>query len=742
MNMTSIRLALIRLGVSPAQIDAANRNVNAALTARTASETARDEALAAGSIYPTTAAGLAAVVSGKYFCIPSPVSSGYLDLYLNNAGSAVFQKRYPTLDALIAMLGGINFTAPAGGVTADGKNVLASIAADAEDGLTYELMSYLTDGSIQSGPLTAFVGALLGGVQCTVVTANDRTLIEAREGADGILYEIGGYDASGQPLTGVSTPANELMHVPLLGQSNMQGDQSYPPLSTSATNWGSYKFARGVNTWSSTDNPTTPASRAAAGFEFVDLTQTVNEGRGNALADGYKARVKKAGRYSPYNMTGTPHVLITYSGIGSRRLTDLGPVDSGANDAGNTHAAPGGYWPTMLDDVARAKAKATANGMTYTLPCWIYDQGEREGDGKIYETGSVLANSAVISGYATLALSMVQTADSAFRGIVGQSRPIPCLITPVSSNLLTTTAWMDTADASAGLAVIVGPRYMMPSAWNASSGSGGAQVWGDVIHMNPDGHRWTGEHCNKVMYRLLNDNERWQPLRVLSAAKVDAVTVDVVMNVPRPPLVIDTTLLAKVQGFGFSVYGGTIDSPTGRIYATGIAIQPDGRTVRLTFGSSIPASAKLTVGYSSVCDFGSTPTVSAVGTGANTTDGFSTYTLTVAGDITAMLKPLTDEGAFYAYGGNPSRGIIRSVVYSGGNTILTGETRELRSDAGYVPFTAGNALTFGRNCLFTNVRDSDPDASLYSFAAGPRAGQSFPLYNWLCLYDGLAVTGA
>lgn len=69
-----------------------------AVVAKTAAEAARDATVvgAAPTVYATTAAGLAATTSGKYFSVPSADSAEYLILYLNNAGVAVEQKRYPS----------------------------------------------------------------------------------------------------------------------------------------------------------------------------------------------------------------------------------------------------------------------------------------------------------------------------------------------------------------------------------------------------------------------------------------------------------------------------------------------------------------------------------------------------------------------------------------------------------------------------------------------------------------------
>ena len=71
-----------------------------ATVAKVAAELARDAAQLSAGIYATTAAGLAATTTGKYFSVPSADSAEYLILYLNNAGVAVEQKRYPSAAAI------------------------------------------------------------------------------------------------------------------------------------------------------------------------------------------------------------------------------------------------------------------------------------------------------------------------------------------------------------------------------------------------------------------------------------------------------------------------------------------------------------------------------------------------------------------------------------------------------------------------------------------------------------------
>lgn len=63
-------------------------------------EAAADAAQASGNIYADTAAGLAATTSGQYFSVPSPETLESFILYLNDSGSAVEKKRYPSSAAV------------------------------------------------------------------------------------------------------------------------------------------------------------------------------------------------------------------------------------------------------------------------------------------------------------------------------------------------------------------------------------------------------------------------------------------------------------------------------------------------------------------------------------------------------------------------------------------------------------------------------------------------------------------
>lgn len=91
----------------------------AAADAQAAAELARDEAQAAGAIYPDTATGLAATASGGYFYVPSGSADESLILYQDSAGTAVEVKRYATLSGLFPAVAGKNKFDPS--LSTDGK---------------------------------------------------------------------------------------------------------------------------------------------------------------------------------------------------------------------------------------------------------------------------------------------------------------------------------------------------------------------------------------------------------------------------------------------------------------------------------------------------------------------------------------------------------------------------------------------------------------------------------------------
>lgn len=619
-----------------------------------------------------------------------------------------------------------------GGALINGLEPLGVIGAEDALGAFRVFLAMMPDGTIRSQAIQALVDARLSGFTFTSANVAGYIFAITQEGPDGKSYILAGLRDDGTWYPGGSGGGIVVLyHIPFHGQSNAMADEARPVISTTATGYGNLRFQRGVATWSSIDNPNTPASRAASGFELVPLTAQTVETRANALADHFKGRLIGVSRYSAEETDSAPFVLMSSASLGGRKLTELGPENHG--DSGEVGARPpGGFWATLKDDILRAKAQAESRGWQYNLPFWNWDQGEGEGDLKLYINGAETTPSLLIAGYKSRFLTMIEDLDTFVRAQTGKNAPTPCLITPPCFNLLTPTAMLDACDESE-LAVMIGPRYQMPTALESTPR-------GDRIHYNADGQRWIGEMAAKVGHRVMIEGEAWQPLRALFAAKSGNNTVDVTFHVPRPPLVIDERTWPRVRGWGFRIYSGSLDSKANVALPTGIEMLPGGNGVRLTFASAVPAGALLEIGAQSVMPQLTALTVTSVG--STTLNGAAAYSLTITGNLVALVSRALRNGTLQAFGNGPSFGLIRSVSLNSGNTVLVGENSELRFDGGRRAFQAGDVIELALSLPCTNLRDSDNAASFGSFVSGPRTGEPYPLQNWLCQYDGLAVEGA
>ncbi len=114
-------------GIVTQSLSAVTAAVVEAEAAQTGAEVARDAAQLSAGVYPSTAAGLAATTNGQYFNVPAGDANASLILYLNSAGSAVEQKRYPSLEAFNNLQStslrdslNLRFTNPGGGTFAGG----------------------------------------------------------------------------------------------------------------------------------------------------------------------------------------------------------------------------------------------------------------------------------------------------------------------------------------------------------------------------------------------------------------------------------------------------------------------------------------------------------------------------------------------------------------------------------------------------------------------------------------------
>lgn len=515
-------------------------------------------------------------------------------------------------------------------------------------------------------------------------------------------------------VTGTALAA-DLSGIWMMGQSLCDGSESLPVVSEKGSAWGNLMFQRGVRTWLAKDNSATPERRNAELFQLVPLRATVNGGLGETVANGMADHLSAQQKFSA-------NYLVACAGQGGRQIQELSSADLSVDErTPESRRHGGGYYKTSLDDARRAKALRP----DFRIEALYWMQGEGNGGAKggLVPTrwDAEMPRAEGLKWYRNELIAYRRQWSADLCAITGQKGELPMFtyqtLGPAGE------AQLMAADADEAIHM-VGPHYAVPSAINSVYPP---NRHGDAIHLAADGERWWGEQVGKVMHRVLHEKEAWQPLRP-RAARLDASRDGLVIEftVPRPPLVIDTSFLARQEsavegGFsslaGFRVHGVTLEavelaSPT---------------SVRIRFAKPLPTGEKYRVSYGY-------PFAASLGTIA----AIRGEELVLTRSFAEELKPLTDEGAFFVASAG-TRVPVRAVREENGVSVLRFEARELRNG---VAFEVGQAVTAQRAFSYGNVRDSDPEKSVHMFgdaSYGKRAGQAYPLWNWCVLFSDFDV---
>lgn len=111
------------------------------------------------------------------------------------------------------------------------------------------------------------------------------------------------------------------------------------------------------------------------------------------------------------------------------------------------------------------------------------------------------------------------------------------------------------------------------------------------------------------------------------------------------------------------------------------------------------------------------------------------------GDLLSRLRGVISRGIFYLMSDSSAQagalGVIRGVYLDAhGNTVLKGESRELRNS---VKFRTGQRVKVLLPYPYGNIRDSDSDLSVYRFSSGEWSGQRYPLWNWSIIFTNFPI---
>lgn len=525
----------------------------------------------------------------------------------------------------------------------------------------------------------------------------------------------------------------QLSHIVHMGQSLGSGDDAFPLVTTADTGFGNFQFTRGVHTWREQDTAygQSPQLRPDSDFSLVPIiagepATSTGETIASGLVDTLKASI------SPAIDT---RFLFSFSGTGSKRLRDLDKDHDDTTDPRSGRQTPGGFYKTSIDDVRRAKAQATARGWSYEVTAITWMQGEKNNDLRLSDWTTPLDRQSFLTAYSDDLIALKNEWNTDIRAITGQSKRIP-LFSYQTWGAISGQAQLLASDKDPEI-FVVSPTYYMNSAENSVNPLNG--LWGNWIHLNGDSERWLGAQFAKVIKRVLVDHESWKPLRPLKAwASSDRRTVYVQYTVPRKPIVIDNDFLPAAPGAGLFIRGGpTVTAAT--VYSAD--------TIALSLASPLPTGT-FNVEYAS--EHGNSVALTMPGpilsSGAGTAwpNGQPSFEVVFQGDIRQQLAVILTRGVFYLMNDpsapNYTTGTIRSVTLdSNGNTVLSGETRELRNG---VAFQAGQSTKVLLTVPYGNVRDSDPEVSTYRFSTGPRVGQNYPLWNWSVGFQGLTVSNS
>jgi hypothetical protein len=518
-----------------------------------------------------------------------------------------------------------------------------------------------------------------------------------------------------------------------MGQSLGSGEEAFPVVTTADTGFENYQFRRGVHTWrpSEPDNCANPERRRGNDFALVPIIggeQATHTGE--TIASGLVDSLKAA-RDRPADL----HYLFSYAGVGNTRLRDLDKRHDDTTDPRALRPTPGGFYRTSIDDVRRGAAQAAMRGWQFEVGAITWMQGERNEDLRLNDWSEPLPREAFLEAYAEDLIALKNDWNDDIRAITQQSSRIH-LFTYQTRGSTTGQAQLLAADTDPEIH-LTSPTYYMMSAVNSLNPF--SNQWGAIIHITGDSERWLGAQFAKVMKRTLLEQQPWQPLRPLAAwASADRTEVFIRYAVPVPPLVIENDFLPALAGAGLRIVGGP------GIAAVAVA---SADTLALTLDSPLPSGTAFSVDYATVTSSAVAlefPAGARAVRAGRASNGEATYEVLIPGDVRDQLRRVLQNGVFYLQTASDftctsscARGIIRNVTLdASGDTVLQGISSELE---GGTSFVAGQSLAVALIWPYGNIRDSDNEPSLYTFATGPRAGQPYPLWNWSVAFEGLPI---
>ncbi len=537
---------------------------SAAQAARTGAEAARDAAMLSAGVYATTAAGLAATTSGRYFSVPASASSEYLILYQNNAGTALEIKRYASSSAVerIDQALRTNFSGFAFALQDRIGQLGLSVTEDLLWTIYGSLDATLTDAArnrilVSGAPEAVFAGLSIkqsfasgfldlcdaaGNVFFRVDAETGKVSIDpSQDVADRIAALLAiGQEAPPQRLA-------DIVHVWVHGQSLSLGTAAGGTISGLTTEnvlMPNYGILDGVE-WGDGLTGTTSASTSFSPLNAQTNSRTL-EPPGASIGNQF---AKLAAMTNP--------VLISHSGHGSYNVAKLDKTGEGDG--------PTQPYQLAINQALNYKNIANAGGNIISTSAMVWIQGETD-----------ISISTAPSVYKERVLKLRED----YAADVGQRLPLLVLSQVASHTKRTPGHAPDIGIAqwemSAASDVLMAcPMYQFNYAT-------------DGIHLPAHSSRWLGCYIGRALYHTITLGEKWRPLEPTDVWRQGKL-INVYFHVPVGPLVLDTVNVTDPGNYGFEVFDANGS-------ALGIAsVSVAGNRAQITLATT--PTGPVTVGY-------------------------------------------------------------------------------------------------------------------------------------------------
>lgn len=531
--------------------------------------------MAGAMTYSTVAKGLLATANGSYFSVPSASNDEYLVLYLNDQGTAVAKKTYPSADVVSVL-----------------RDLIKEQTQSVPEAYTFEddfrniLMRLLGDGTLdllggqvresdagfefsdQNKFLMARIGAASSYISGMYIQATDQDGFEWVDENNFIVGRVAkGVAYFGPELEQSSaTPdiplpeamldqqqRTQLIQIVGYGQSLSRGMNAVPALSIEQP-YNNLMLAGGVKS--------RPGESNYISDSFAPLVESVYGSEGetpmSALCNGLVRRLAADGELPE------DWVFVGAStGRGGRSVEQLSAAPIGQ-----------GYYETTVQTVRDSHAIAKRMGKTYSVWAYTWDQGESN-----YVNGSNKSayqyTQNMMSIFDGLTREFVRISGQPFRPYVFTYQVGAHKKYSLDNMSIALAQWrLSRQRPDVCLAV---PVYILPTG-------------DDVLHLTNEGSWLLGEYRSRAMHEtMIRRSGKWRPLEPVSIDWRPAY-LDIKFHVPRGELVLDYALAAAAPNFGFDIReSGSLVN----IINTVEVVAPD--TVRIEL--SRPAAADAVVSY-------------------------------------------------------------------------------------------------------------------------------------------------